>query len=119
MRRWHWLLATFFTLAWLLTGCSYDHVEPGLFGQSAARETSAPPIRPVTPDERAQTPNPDLPVVGEATWTSADGFDITMRVAVHAVRRTEGATVLDWSVTPLRGAGLQPKGSATNSCQPG
>jgi len=50
-----------------------------------------------------------LPVVGEATWTSADGFDITMRVAVHAVRRTEGATVLDWSVTPLRGAGLQPK----------
>jgi len=109
MRRWHWLLAAFFTLAWLLTGCSYDHVEPGLFGQSAARETSAPPIRPVTPDERAQTPNPDLPVVGEATWTSADGFDITMRVAVHAVRRTEGATVLDWSVTPLRGAGLQAK----------
>src|SRR4029453_12265224 len=44
-----------------------------------------------------------------ATWTSADGFDITMRVAVHAVRRIEGATVLDWSVTPLAGAGLRPK----------
>jgi hypothetical protein len=108
MRRCHGLLATFVTVACLITGCSYDRVEPGLFGQSGP-ETSAPSIRPVTPDERAQTPNPDLPVVGEATWTSADGFDITMRVAVHAVRRIEGATVLDWSVTPLAGAGLRPK----------
>jgi hypothetical protein len=48
-------------------------------------------------------------VVGEAIWTSADGLDITMRLAVHAVRRVEGVTVLDWSVTPLHGAGLRPK----------
>ena len=36
------------------------------------------------------SPNPDLPVVGEAIWTSADGLDITMRLAVHAVRRVAG-----------------------------
>jgi hypothetical protein len=47
-------------------------------------------------------------VVGEATWTSADGLDITMRLAVHAVRRVPGGTVLDWSVTPLHGRGLRP-----------
>lgn len=35
-------------------------------------------------------------------WTSADGLDVQVRVAVHAVRRIPGATVLDWSVTPLR-----------------
>ena len=32
-----------------------------------------------------------------------------MRLAVHAVRRVESGTVLDWSVTPLHGAGLEPK----------
>jgi hypothetical protein len=47
-------------------------------------------------------------VVGEATWTSADGLDITMRLAVHAVRRVPGGTVLDWPVTPLHGRGLGP-----------
>ena len=41
-------------------------------------------------------------------WTSADGLDITMRIAVHAVRRVAGGTVLDWSVTPLHGPGLRP-----------
>ncbi len=91
----------------LLAGCSYERTEPGLFQRSISRETTAPPIRPVTPDETSQVPNPDLPVVGEAIWSSADGLDITMRLAVHAVRRIEGATVLDWSVTPLHGAGLQ------------
>ena len=107
MGRWHWLLAALLTLACLVTGCSYDRVEPGLFGTK--QETTAPPIRPISPDESAQTPNPDLPVVGEATWTSADGLDITMRIAVHAVRRIEAATVIDWSVTPLHGSGLKPK----------
>ena len=29
-----------------------------------------------------------------------------MRIAVHSVRRIEGGTVLDWSVTPLNAAGL-------------
>jgi hypothetical protein len=107
MRR--WLVPTLLLFACVVTGCSYDQVEPGLFGRSITRETTAPPIRPVTPEETLPTPNPDLPVVGEAIWTSADGLDITMRLAVHAVRRVEGVTVLDWSVTPLHGAGLRPK----------
>jgi hypothetical protein len=105
MRR--WLVPTLLLFACVVTGCSYDQVEPGLFGRSITRETTAPPIRPVTPEETLPTPNPDLPVVGEAIWTSADGLDITMRLAVHPVRRVEGATVLDWSVTPLHGAGLR------------
>src|SRR4030095_6081116 len=33
---------------------------------------------------------------------------ITLRIAVHAVRRVAGGTVLDWSVTPLHGPGLRP-----------
>jgi hypothetical protein len=101
-----WILLVL--LACLVTGCSYDRAEPGLFGRAITRETTAPPIRPVTPDESGQVPNPDLPVVGEAVWTSADGLDITMRIAVHAVRRVAGGTVLDWSVTPLHGPGLRP-----------
>jgi hypothetical protein len=101
------LLATLLVLACLVAGCSYSREEPGLFSRSVTRQTSAPPIRPVTPDETAQVPNPDLPVVGEAIWTSADGRDITMRIAVHAVRRISGGTVLDWSVTPLHGPGLR------------
>ena len=102
-----WLLATLLVAACLVTGCTYDRVEPGLFGRSTSRETTAPPLRPVTPGETLPSPNPDLPVVGEAIWISADGLDITMRLAVHAVRRIDGATVLDWSVTPLHGAGLR------------
>jgi hypothetical protein len=104
-----WLVATVLVLGCLVAGCSYDRVEPGLFDRSMTRETTAPPIRPVTPNETLPSPNPDLPVVGEAIWTSADGLDITMRLAVHAVRRVEGGTVLDWSVTPLHGAGLKPR----------
>jgi hypothetical protein len=104
-----WLVAALLLLACLVTGCSYDPAEPGLFGRPMTQQTTAPPIRPVTPEETLSAPNPDLPVVGEATWTSADGLDVTMRLAVHAVRRIDGATVLDWSVTPLHGAGLRPK----------
>jgi hypothetical protein len=95
-------------LACLVAGCSYDRAEPGLFGRARSRETTAPPIRPVTRDESAQVPNPELPVVGEEVWTSADGLDITVRIAVHAVRRVAGGTVMDWSVTPLYGPGLRP-----------
>jgi hypothetical protein len=102
-------LATVLAVLCLLAGCSYQSTEPGLFQRSVSRETTVPTIRPVTPDETSQVPNPDLPVVGEAIWTSADGLNITMRLAVHAVRRVEGATVLDWSVTPLHGAGLRPR----------
>src|SRR4029453_4451455 len=91
-RRWLHLLI----LACLITGCSYDHAEPGLFGRPKTRETPTPPIRPVPPDESSQVPNPELPVVGEAMWTSADGLDITMRIAVHAGRRGAGGGGLFW-----------------------
>jgi hypothetical protein len=102
-----WVLTTLLILVCLVAGCSYSREEPGLFSRAATRQTTAPPIRPVTPDQTAQVPNADLPVVGEAIWTSADGRDITMRIAVHAVRRLTRGTVLDWSVTPLRGPGLR------------
>jgi hypothetical protein len=103
------LVATLLVLGCLVAGCSYERVEPGLFGRPMSEQTTAPPMRPVPPAETLPSPNPDLPVVGEAIWTSAEGLAITMRLAVHAVRRMEGGTVLDWSVTPLHGAGLAPR----------
>ena len=73
----------------------------------------------MTPAPSASTPSalqadvpaptdPRLPVVDDAVWTTADGTDVTVRLAVHAVRRTDSATVLDWSVTPLAGPGHPP-----------
>jgi hypothetical protein len=106
MRR--WLLASLLLFACLIAGCSYGRAEPGLFDRPVTHQTTAPPLRPVTPDEASQVPNPDLPVVGEAIWTSIDGLGITVRIAVHGVRRVSGGTVLDWSVTPLHGQGLHP-----------
>jgi hypothetical protein len=47
-------------------------------------------------------------VAGEAVWTSADGLDVQVRFAVHAVRRVDGGTVLDWSVTPIRASNRRP-----------
>ena len=44
---------------------------------------------------------------GEAIWVSGGRLPVTFRFAVHAVRRIEGATVLDWSVTPLRARGFE------------
>ena len=40
-------------------------------------------------------------MAGETTWTTAEEQQVTVRIAVHAVRRAAGLTVLDWSVTPL------------------
>ena len=51
--------------------------------------------------------NPNLPVLGDAIWVSGGRLPVTIRFAVHAVRRIEGATVLDWSVTPLRATGFR------------
>lgn len=75
----------------LLTGCTWSDREPGLFRD--LDPTSTPIAPPAT--------NPRLPVAGETTWTSAEGLQVTTRVAVHAVRRTANLTVLDWSITPL------------------
>jgi hypothetical protein len=106
---------------WLLVvsgalGCGYENREPGLFG----RDDATPPSR--LPNDRnfpAPSPlpsgNPSLPVVGESTWTSADGLDVQVRIAVHAVRRVAGGTVLDWSLTPISAANLRPGDSVPES----
>ena len=95
----------------LVAGCSWDAEEPGLFG-NRTQPTDTPseePERdwPIVQDMSRRT-NPELPVVGERVWTSGDGIQLTVRIAVHAVRRIEGATVLDWSITPLGAPGLGP-----------
>ena len=89
-----------------LAGCTYNPQEPGLFGRETAPPTAAPASVSETPTETPPPGNRELPVVGEAVWTSGDGLDITVRLAVHAVRRMPHATVLDWSVTPLSGPNL-------------
>jgi hypothetical protein len=89
----------------LLAGCSYAPEEPGLFDRAPTTRdgsrpsTDKPPAPPAT--------NPALPVLGEEVWTSADGLGVQARIAVHAVRRINGATVLDWSVTPLKAPNLK------------
>ena len=40
-------------------------------------------------------------MAGEGVWTLRVGSPIQVRVAIHAVRRIPGGTVLDWSLTPL------------------
>jgi hypothetical protein len=96
-------LAALCALMVLLAGCSYSEQEPGLF-----RPTAPPTSEPGRPDRLPpRKTNPDLPVAGEAIWTTAEGLQVTVRFAVHAIRRIEGATVLDWSVTPLRAPGLE------------
>ena len=87
----------------LLAGCTYDTTEPGLF--PSPRPTAATDA----PRERfkPKPTNPELPVLGERLWVSGDSrLPITFRYAVHAVRRMEGATVLDWSVTPVGAPGF-------------
>jgi hypothetical protein len=88
-----------------LGACSWGGQEPGLF------TTPAPNVVPVPTPTQNDVPvptDPRLPVVGEALWTTADGNGVTIRFAVHAVRRTGVATVLDWSVTPLASPGRPP-----------
>jgi hypothetical protein len=82
----------------LSAGCTYAKEEPGLFEN---RATQSPSIENSPP---APT-NPELPVAAEAEWTTAEGLHISTRLAIHAVRRIQGATVVDWSVTPLSSPG--------------
>ncbi len=85
----------------VLAGCSLGpRPEPGLFGRPD--EPSGSPAVP----ERTAAPVTAVPVLADTTWTSTDGRGVTVRMAVHAIRRTAGATVLDWSITPLSAAGL-------------
>jgi hypothetical protein len=88
--------ATCLGLVLLLAGCTYSDAEPGLFGRlPAPSSTETQPSTP-TPESTAA-----IPVLGEAIYRSAARFDIPVRIAVHAVRRVLGGTVLDWSVTAL------------------
>lgn len=83
-------------LALLLTSCAWSDTEPGLFGKHSSAESPSP--------DAPRRANPSLPVAGETTWTSAEGQRVTIRYAIHAVRRATGMTVLDWSITPLSAA---------------
>ncbi|HEY5784859.1 MAG TPA: hypothetical protein VIT65_08780 [Microlunatus sp.] len=90
----------------LLAGCTYTTEEPGLLRQTPVTRGGSPPARVAPPTPPAT--NPALPVLADAAWTSADGLGVQVRIGVHAVRRISGATVLDWSVTPLSAPNLQP-----------
>lgn len=95
-----WLVLAL-VVALVAGSCTYSDSEPGLFRTEAPVEEFPDPPRPLEPT------NPALPVAGEAVWTSSEGLRITTRFAIHAVRRMAGATVLDWSVTPLSAPDLE------------
>jgi hypothetical protein len=83
----------------LSAGCTYTKEEPGLFREKASQSPTV---------EQTSLPapiNPTLPVAAEAEWTTAEGLNISTRFAIHAVRRVQDATVVDWSVTPLSAPG--------------
>ncbi|MBA3529733.1 MAG: hypothetical protein H0T91_10580 [Propionibacteriaceae bacterium] len=98
------LVVLFLALLAALSGCTYSQQEPGLFRQKTIAPQPSP--APEVPRQLPERTNPLLPVAGRAVWTSGEGLDIQTVFAVHAIRRVEGATVLDWSVTPVKGAGL-------------
>ncbi len=98
MAAWTRLVASVGLAVMALSGCTYSSQEPGLF-PSPGSSTAASPESSRFPPQRT---NPNLPVAGERIWVSGGPIPVTTRIAVHAVRRVEGATVLDWSITPLR-----------------
>ena len=93
------LVAVIATAGVLLTGCTYAKDEPGLFRNRATQSPTVENTQPPAPT------NPELPLAAEAEWTTAEGLQIRMRFAIHAVRRMQGATVVDWSVTPISSPG--------------
>lgn len=104
MGRWRFTIKDMRALALVLglfllvvTGCTWTETESGLLGRH--EPSSSPPS--------VIAANHHLPIAGETVWTSAEGLQVTSRIAVHAVRRATGMTVLDWSVTPLSAPNLQ------------
>ena len=94
-------VALVLTLALLvLTGCTWSSNEPGLLRGGETEESTSP--SPPAPTD------PALPVAGETTWTTAEGQQVSTRIAVHALRRAPGMTVLDWSITPLSAPDRRP-----------
>ncbi len=89
-----------------LTGCTYQAQEPGLFTQQDSQPTTGqnPESSPTSSLIQLRYPEPNgggqLPVLGQRLWVSGEGLAIPVRIAVHAVRRFDGGTVLDWSLTP-------------------
>jgi hypothetical protein len=98
MAAWTRLAASVGIAVLTLTGCTYSKQEPGLFPTPQPTNEASPSTDRFPP----QQTNPKLPVAGERIWVSGGRLRVTMRIAVHAVRRVAGATVLDWSITPLR-----------------
>lgn len=89
----------------LLAGCTWSAEEPGLFGDRSAPPAAAPrPAESGLPSPG--TVDPDLPVLGERIWISGDDQALPFRIAIHGLRRIDGGTVLDWSITPLAQVGL-------------
>jgi hypothetical protein len=100
----------------VVVGCSYSEREPGLLDRDTPQPSVEPPSSKSSPTATpVPVANPALPVAGEAVWTSADGLDVQVRFAVHAVRRVDGGTVLDWSVTPIRASHLRPGDAVPDS----
>ena len=83
----------------LSAGCTYTKEEPGLFRENASQSPTVEQTALPAPT------NPKLPVAAEAEWTTAEGLNISTRFAIHAVRRVQDATVVDWSVTLLSAPG--------------
>jgi hypothetical protein len=104
MAAWTRLAASVSVAVLALTGCTYSSSEPGLFPSPESTSMAPPPRRNQFPPQRT---NPKLPVAGERIWVSGAQIPVTMRIAVHAVRRVAGATVLDWSITPLHAEGFR------------
>ena len=73
-------------------GCTYAEEEPGLFRNRATQSPTIENTQPPAPT------NPHLPVAAEAEWTTAEGLKISTRFAIHAVRRIQGATVVDVTI---------------------
>lgn len=94
-------------LALVLGGCSAPAQEPGLFRVRSPSPAALTPAPTPSATDSATRSAVALPVAGEAVRTTGEGAELTVRYAVHAVRRMAGATVLDFSVTPLTAPGLQ------------
>src|SRR4029453_12142681 len=76
-------------------GCTYAKEEPGLFRGRATSSPATETLQPPVPT------NPELPAAAEPERTTAEGLQTRTRFAIHAIRRFEVGTVVDWSVTPL------------------
>lgn len=96
--RWRGFAAGALTLALLGGGCTYSDRESGLFGRTPDAVESPTESRTDPPESVGP-----IPLLGTATWVSADARGIPVRFAVHGIRRVPGGAVLDWSITTLSG----------------